>query len=83
MVRSVKKPNKKICTLCKKHRVRLTVKRGGKRVYKTKSILMKQLKRKMKGKSKFGDCGGYKPMKLQFGKHRRVVRRIQPRDIGF
>jgi len=74
MVRSVKKPIKKICTLCKKYRVRLTVKHGSKRVYKTKSVLMKQLKRKMKGRSKFG-CGDYNPMKMQFGKRRRTTRR--------
>ena len=83
MVRSVKKPIKKICTLCKKYRVRLTVKRGGKRVYKTKSVLMKQLKRKMKGRSKFGSScqSGYNPMKMQFGKrrHRGVKRHTTKR----
>jgi len=72
MVRSVKKPGKKICTLCKKYRIRVTLKRGGKRVYKKESVLKRQLKRKMKGRSKFGSScqSGYNPMSL-FGRHRR------------
>jgi hypothetical protein len=73
MVRSVKKPAKRICTLCKKYRVKITIKRGGKRVYKTKSVLKRQLKRKMKGRSKFGSScdSGYKPMS-SFGKSTQV-----------
>jgi len=43
----------KLVKLCKKFKIRLTVKKNGKRVYKSKSVLMKQLKRKMR-KSKFG-----------------------------
>jgi hypothetical protein len=72
MVRSVKKPAKRICTLCKKYRVKITLKRGGKRVYKKESVLRKQLRRKMKGRSKFGSScqSGYNPMSL-FGKRRR------------
>tara|TARA_Y100000389_G_scaffold167367_1_gene172547 strand:+ start:592 stop:1236 length:645 start_codon:yes stop_codon:yes gene_type:complete len=36
--------------LCKKHKVRLTVKRGKKRVYKSEKVLKKQVKNKMKKK---------------------------------
>lgn len=36
--------------LCKKHKVRLTVKRGKKRVYKSEKVLKKQCKNKMKKK---------------------------------
>ena len=40
--------------LCKKHKVRLTVKRGKKRVYKSIKVLKAQCQRKVKRKRKFG-----------------------------
>jgi trichohyalin len=52
---------KKIVRLCKKFGVKLTIKRGNKRVYKSKKVIMRQIKNKMKSKkskkSRFGDCG--------------------------
>jgi len=50
MVRLVKKPTKRIIKLCKKYRVKVTIKKGTKRVYKSKRVLMKQLRRKIKSK---------------------------------
>jgi hypothetical protein len=77
MVRSVKKPGKKICTLCKKYRIKVTLKRGGKRVYKKESVIKRQLKRKLKGRSKFGSScqSGYNPMSLFGRRHYRGVKR--------
>jgi hypothetical protein len=62
MVRLVKKPTKRIIKLCRKYRIKISVKRGSKRVYKSKRVLMKQLRKKMKQrktkrKSRFGSCG--------------------------
>ena len=45
-----KKPSAALKKLCKKHKVRLTVKRGGKRVYKSEKVLKKQCKTAMKKK---------------------------------
>jgi len=55
-----KKIPKKIKVLCKRYRIRLSVKRGKKRVNKSLCVLLKQLKKKMKGtkrlrKSRFGE----------------------------
>ena len=47
-----KKPSAATRRLCKKLKVRLTVKRGGKRVYKSEAMLKKQCKKAMKRKSK-------------------------------
>ena len=38
--------------MCKKLKVRLTLKRGGKRVYKSEAMLKKQCKKAMKRKKK-------------------------------
>ena len=46
------KPGKVLKALCKKLRVRLTVKRGKKRVYKSITVLKAQCKRKAKKKKK-------------------------------
>ena len=46
-----KKPSAALKKLCKKHKVRLTVKRGGKRVYKSEKVLKKQCKTAMKKKN--------------------------------
>ena len=43
-----KKPSAALKKLCKKHKVRLTVKRGKKRVYKSEAMLKKQCKKAMK-----------------------------------
>ena len=43
-----KKVSKRIKKLCKKHKIRLTVTRGGKRIPKSEKVLIKQLKRKIK-----------------------------------
>lgn len=43
-----KKPSAALRRLCKKHKVRLTVKRGKKRVYKSEKVLKKQCKNAMK-----------------------------------
>ena len=55
------KPGKSLKTLCKRLGVRLTVKRGKKRVYKSVKVLKgqcakkkKKVKRKIKRKRKFG-----------------------------
>ena len=70
MTRLVKKPTKRIITLCRKYRIKISVKRGSKRVYKSKRVLMKQLRKKMKQKrkSRFGSCGCGKSM--SFGKRK-------------
>ncbi len=56
------KPGKSLRTLCKKLGVRLTVKRGKKRVYKNVKVLKRQCKRKVKKKKK-------KKVKRKFGKN--------------
>ena len=50
--KKAKKPSAALKKLCKKHKVRLTVKRGKKRVYKSEKMLKKQCKKAMKRKSK-------------------------------
>ena len=45
-----KKPSTSLRKLCKKYKVRLTVKRKGKRVYKSEKVLKKQCKNAMKRK---------------------------------
>ena len=71
MTRLIKKPVKKIRLLCRKLHIKITRKtKKGSRVYKTKTVLMKQIKRKQKSlKMKFGDCGCAK--KSYFGKKTR------------
>ena len=49
-VKKRKKVSAALKRLCKKHKVRLTVKRGKKRVYKSEKVLKKQVKNKMKKK---------------------------------
>lgn len=53
MPKSVKKIPKKILTLCKKLKIRVTIKHGGKRVYKKLSDLKKQIKKKQMAKRKY------------------------------
>jgi hypothetical protein len=48
--KKAKKPSAALKKLCKKHKVRLTVKRGKKRVYKSEAMLKKQCKKAMKKK---------------------------------
>ena len=48
--KKAKKPSAALRRLCKKHKVRLTVKRGKKRVYKSEKMLKKQCKTAMKKK---------------------------------
>ena len=48
--KKAKKPSAALRRLCKKHKVRLTVKRGKKRVYKSEKVLKKQCKTAMKRK---------------------------------
>jgi hypothetical protein len=50
--KKAKKPSAALKRLCKKHKVRLTLKRGGKRVYKSEAMLKKQCKKAMKRKKK-------------------------------
>ena len=50
--KKAKKPSAALRRLCKKHKVRLTVKRGKKRVYKSEAMLKKQCKKAMKKKSR-------------------------------
>ena len=50
--KKAKKPSAALKKLCKKHKVRLTVKRKGKRVYKSEKMLKKQCKTAMKRKKK-------------------------------
>ena len=48
--RKKKKVSAALKRMCKKYKVRLTVKRGKKRVYKSEKVLKKQCKNKMKKK---------------------------------
>ena len=50
--KKAKKPSAALKRMCKKHKVRLTLKRGGKRVYKSEAMLKKQCKTAMKRKKK-------------------------------
>ena len=50
--KKVKKPSAATKRMCKKLKVRLTLKRGGKRVYKSEAMLKKQCKKAMKRKKK-------------------------------
>jgi hypothetical protein len=71
----IKKPTKRIQALCKKYKIRLTVKKGNKKVYKSKRTLMKQLRKKMKLRKRkfhFGECGCNKSKTItMFGKKKR------------
>ena len=64
--KKAKKPSAALRRLCKKHKVRLTMKRGGKRVYKSEAMLKKQCKKAMKKKktvkrkSRYGHAFGRK-----------------------
>jgi hypothetical protein len=75
----IKKPNKKIRLLCKKYHIKLTVKRGNKRVYKKSSLLIKQIKKivrkKSKNKSRFGHSGCNK-QKSSFGKNKLIIKKL-------
>ena len=54
--------------ICKRLKIRLTVKRGKKRIPKSKKVLLKQIKRKLKlQKTKFGLSGA--GVKGHFKKH--------------
>uniref|UniRef100_A0A6C0I9R5 Uncharacterized protein n=1 Tax=viral metagenome TaxID=1070528 RepID=A0A6C0I9R5_9ZZZZ len=46
------KPAAKLLMMCKKYKIKATVKRGSKRVYKSTSVLNKQLKKKLKSLKK-------------------------------
>ena len=50
--KKAKKPSAATKRMCKRLKVRLTVKRGGKRVYKSEAMLKKQCKKAMKRKKK-------------------------------
>tara|TARA_Y100000739_G_scaffold225198_1_gene230776 strand:+ start:3959 stop:4771 length:813 start_codon:yes stop_codon:yes gene_type:complete len=50
--KKAKKPSAALKRMCKKHKVRLTLKRGKKRVYKSEAMLKKQCKKAMKRKKK-------------------------------
>ena len=43
-----KKPSKALLKMCKKYKIKVSIKRGGKRVYKSTAVLKKLLKRKMR-----------------------------------
>jgi len=58
--KKVKKIPKNVKTLCKKYSIRLTIKRGQKRIKKSVCVLLKEIKKKMKGTKG-----------TQFGKRRR------------
>ena len=45
-----RKPPAKLLRMCKKYKIKVTMKRGSKRVYKSASVLKKQLKKKMRGR---------------------------------
>ena len=47
-VKKVKKPAARIVRLARKYKVKISVKRGSKRVYKPAKLLLKQIKRKMR-----------------------------------
>ena len=46
--KSTKKPSVLICKMCKRLKIKITKKIGGRRVYKSVTVLKKQIKRKMK-----------------------------------
>jgi hypothetical protein len=59
---AAKKPSKSVIKLAKKYKVKITIKRGSKRVYKTTKLILQQVRRKKKNtrrtrkvsKNKFG-----------------------------
>jgi len=80
------KPSKKLIVLAKKYGVKVTIKRGSRRVWKSKRILVKQIKRAMKKKkgvkkskaskklSRFGTVGGrYMPLSSVLSPYPRAV----------
>jgi hypothetical protein len=81
----MKSLSKKIKNICKKLKIRLKVKRNGKLVYKSKRVLMKQIRKKVsrknkrkgshKRRSRFGaGCGCGKPN--AFGKSNRNIKKL-------
>ena len=50
--KKTKKPSAATRRMCKRLKVKMTLKRGGKRVYKSEAMLKKQCKKAMKRKSK-------------------------------
>jgi hypothetical protein len=58
---AAKKPSKRVVKLARKYKVKITIKRGSKRVYKTTKLILQQIRRKKKSttkktrKNKFGD----------------------------
>ena len=51
-LKKTRKPPAALLRKCKKHKIKTTIKRGGKRVYKKIGVLKKELRRKMKKHSK-------------------------------
>ena len=59
---AAKKPSKRVVKLARKYKVKITIKRGSKRVYKTTKLILQQIRRKKKSTTrkvrktnKFGD----------------------------
>jgi hypothetical protein len=83
-----KKPPARLIKMCKKYRIKCTRKVGKRRVYKSVSVLKKQLRKRMK-KSSFGK----RKKKSSFGKRKRRVKRrfgfgnaaafVQPSNYGY
>jgi len=74
-----RKPPARVLKMCKKLKVRVSVKRGSKRVYKPVKVLMKQCKKKLRmlKKARKGRKGS-KGRKVRKGrKGRKVVRRLR------
>jgi hypothetical protein len=71
-LKQVKRPAYAIRKQAKKLKIKITVKRGGKRLYKKESLLKRQIKRKMKV---------MKVMKSKMVKRKTVKRKVVKRKI--
>jgi hypothetical protein len=71
-----RKPPARLIKLCKKYKIKCTKKVGKKRIYKSVTVLKKQLRRKMKSRKVRRAAFGKNKRNL-FGKRRRGVRRTR------
>ena len=67
VVRVIRKPPARLLKQCKRYRVKVTLRRGSKRVYKCTAVLKRQLRKKMrKLKRRWEKQGGFQYLKNQF-----------------
>ena len=75
--KALKKPPKALIKRCRKYRIRVFRKVGGRKVYKSISVLKRQLKKKIKSKRKQRKSSFGKRRKSSFGKTRRRTTRFR------